>query len=124
MSYYYSNQADRALAQFAQSLAIDPKHTKTLLNVGVVRAFGKQDLTGAAKAWQQVVDLAPDSAEGRAARRMIETCGRRTPTRRPARAPRRRVRKARRMIRWILNLIVVLLLIGWCCGSCSGSSRG
>jgi cytochrome c-type biogenesis protein CcmH/NrfG len=72
VSYYYANQADRALAQFDRSLAIDPRHTKTMLNIGVVRAFGKQDLAGAAKIWQQVVDLAPESAEGRAARRMIE----------------------------------------------------
>ena len=47
VSYYYSNQVDRALAQFARSLEIDPKHTKTWLNLGIVRAFGKQDLTGA-----------------------------------------------------------------------------
>ena len=54
------NQPDRALAQFDRSLAIDPRHTKTLLNVGIVRAFGKQDLEGAAEAWQQVVEVAPD----------------------------------------------------------------
>jgi tetratricopeptide (TPR) repeat protein len=72
VSYYYANQADRALAQFEHSLQIAPKHTKTMLNIGVVRAFGKQDLNGAASIWQQVVDLAPESAEGRAAKRMIE----------------------------------------------------
>ena len=32
-----------------------------MLNIGIVRAFGKQDLAGAAEAWQQVVDIAPDS---------------------------------------------------------------
>ena len=47
VAYYYTNQPDRALAQFDQSLTIDPKHIKTLLNVGIVRAFGKQDLAGA-----------------------------------------------------------------------------
>jgi TPR repeat len=72
VSYYYSNQADRALAQFERSLQIAPKHTKTMLNIGVVRAFGKQDLAGAASIWQQVVAIAPESAEGRAAKRMIE----------------------------------------------------
>jgi tetratricopeptide (TPR) repeat protein len=72
VSYYYANQADRALAQFERSLQIEPKHTKTMLNIGVVRAFGKQDLTGAASIWQQVVDIAPESNEGRAAKRMIE----------------------------------------------------
>lgn len=72
IAYYYTNQPDRALAQFERSLAIDPKHSKTLLNVGVVRAFGKQDLEGAAKAWQRVLDLAPDSPEARAARQALE----------------------------------------------------
>jgi hypothetical protein len=72
VSYWYANQADRALAQFDRSLKIEPKHTKTMLNIGVVRAFGKQDLTGATQIWQQVVDLSPDSTEGRAAKRMIE----------------------------------------------------
>lgn len=72
VAYYYTNQPDRALAQFDKSLAIDPKHTKTLLNVGIVRAFGKQDLPGAAKAWQQVVDLSPDSPEGQAAKKGLD----------------------------------------------------
>jgi tetratricopeptide (TPR) repeat protein len=72
IAYYYTNQPDRALEQFERSLTLDPKHSKTLLNVGVVRAFGKQDLPGAAKAWQRLVDLAPDSPEARAARQALE----------------------------------------------------
>jgi cytochrome c-type biogenesis protein CcmH/NrfG len=72
VAYYYTNQPDRALAQFDRSLAIDPSHIKTLLNVGIVRAFGKQDLAGAGKAWQQVVDLAPNSPEGQAAQKGLE----------------------------------------------------
>ena len=72
VSYYYMNQPDKALAQFDKSLQIDPKHVKTLLNVGIVRAFGKQDLAGAGKAWQQVVDLAPGSPEGMAAKKGLE----------------------------------------------------
>lgn len=72
VAYYYTNQPDRALAQFDQSLRVDPKHVKTLLNVGIVRAFGKQDFGGAAKAWQQVVEIAPDSPEGQAARKGLD----------------------------------------------------
>ena len=72
VAYYYTNQPDRALKQFDHSLKVDPKHIKTLLNVGIVRAFGKQDLPGAAKAWQQVVDLSPDSPEGQAAKKGLE----------------------------------------------------
>lgn len=72
VAYYYTNQPDRALAQFDQSLKTDPKHIKTLLNVGIVRAFGKQDFAGAGQAWQQVVDLAPNSPEGQAAKKGLE----------------------------------------------------
>jgi len=72
VAYYYTNQPDKALAQFDRSLSIDPKHVKTLLNVGIVRAFGKQDFGGAARAWQQVVDLSPNSPEGQAAKKGLE----------------------------------------------------
>ena len=70
--YYYTNQPDKALAQFEQSLKLDPKHAKTLLNVGIVRAFGKQDLDGAAKVWQQVIDIAPNSEEARMATQALQ----------------------------------------------------
>jgi len=72
VSYYYSGQTDRALEQFEVSLKLNPKHTKTMLNQGIVLAFGRQDLAGAQVAWQQVVDLAPDSPEGQAASRALE----------------------------------------------------
>jgi tetratricopeptide (TPR) repeat protein len=73
VAYYYTNQPDRALAQFDHSLKVDPKHIKTLLNVGIVRAFGKQDLPGAEEAWQQVVKIAPEGPEGQAAKRALES---------------------------------------------------
>jgi tetratricopeptide (TPR) repeat protein len=72
VSYYYTNRTDEALAQFERSLTIDPEHTKTLLNKGIVLAFGKQDLAAAAEEWKKVVTLAPDSPEGQAARRALE----------------------------------------------------
>ncbi len=72
VSYYYTNRTDEALKQFERSLQIDPKHTKTLLNKGIVLAFGRQDLAAAAEEWKKVVTLAPDSPEGQAARRALE----------------------------------------------------
>ena len=73
IAYYYMNQPDRALAQFDKSLAIDPRHAKTLLNVGIVRAFGKQDLKGATEAWQKVIEVAPaGSDEARAAQQALD----------------------------------------------------
>jgi tetratricopeptide (TPR) repeat protein len=73
VSYYYSNQPDKALSQFDRSLKLDPKHAKTLLNVGIVKAFGKQDLDGAEAAWKQVMAIAPDSPEGQAAKRALDS---------------------------------------------------
>jgi tetratricopeptide (TPR) repeat protein len=71
--YYYSNQPDKALEQFERSLKIDSKHAKTLLNVGIVKAFGKQDIDGALQAWREVIALAPDGPEGQAAKRALES---------------------------------------------------
>jgi tetratricopeptide (TPR) repeat protein len=71
--YYYTNQPDKALEQFEHSLKLDPNHAKTLLNVGIVRAFGKQDLEGAVQAWQQVMKLSPDGPEGQAAKRALDS---------------------------------------------------
>jgi tetratricopeptide (TPR) repeat protein len=71
VSYYYNNQSDLALAQLEKSLSLNPSHTKTLLNLGVVRAFGKQDLKGATDAWQRLVEIAPESPEGQAAKQAL-----------------------------------------------------
>jgi tetratricopeptide (TPR) repeat protein len=71
--YYYTNQPDKALARFDASLKLNPKHVKTLLNLGIVQAFGKQDLAGATKAWEQVIAIDPNGPEGQAAKRALET---------------------------------------------------
>jgi tetratricopeptide (TPR) repeat protein len=73
VSYYYTNQPDKAIEQLNRSLEIDPRHVKTLLNLGIVKAFAKQDLQGASDAWQQVLQLSPDSPEGQAAKRALDT---------------------------------------------------
>jgi len=70
--FYYTEQADRAITQMSVSLSIDPKHTKTWLNLGVVKAFGKQDLAGAAAAWDEVIKLAPGSEEAQSAQRALD----------------------------------------------------
>ncbi len=72
VAYHYLQQNDRALEQFDYSLTIDPAHTKTLLNQGLVRAFGKQDLKGAATSWQKLIEIAPNSEEARLARQALD----------------------------------------------------
>ena len=71
VGYYYTDQPDRAIAQFEHSLEIDPEHTKTMLNMGIVKAFGQQDLEGAATVWRRLIEVTPDSPEGRAAQQAL-----------------------------------------------------
>jgi tetratricopeptide (TPR) repeat protein len=73
VSYYLTNQADRALAQFDYSLAIDSAHAKTLFNQGIVRAWGKEDLAGAARSWERLIEVAPASPEAERARTALQT---------------------------------------------------
>jgi cytochrome c-type biogenesis protein CcmH/NrfG len=73
VAYYSLNQIDRALSQFDFSLSIDPAHAKTLFNVGIVSAFGKQDLDAAIKAWERLIAVAPNSEEAARARSAIDT---------------------------------------------------
>lgn len=70
--YYYTNQVDRALSQLDYSLKINPRHAKTLLNQGIVLAFGKQDLQGAAASWEKVVAAAPGTPEAQRAQQMLD----------------------------------------------------
>ena len=70
--YYYSNDPDRALQQFDASLRVNPKHTKTLLNQGIVMAFGKQDRKGAAAAWEKLIGIEPTSPEAETARKALQ----------------------------------------------------
>jgi len=72
VSYYYMNQPDRALQQFEESLKADPAHAKTMLNQGIVLAFGKQDLKGAVASWEKLIQVAPTSAEADAARKALQ----------------------------------------------------
>ena len=70
--YHYTKQPDKALAQLETSLKINPTDVRALLNQGVVRAFGKNDLNGAAESWQKVIAIAPSSPEARSAQQGLE----------------------------------------------------
>lgn len=72
VAYFYQGSVDRALAQFDRSLEIDPAHAATLLNIGIVRAVGKEDLAGAIEVWEELQRLAPDTLEAFTAADAIE----------------------------------------------------
>jgi tetratricopeptide (TPR) repeat protein len=72
LSLFYTNDIDRALKQIDSALAVDPRHLKALLSQGFIRAFGKQDLPGAMKSWEQVIAVDPSSVEAGEARRQLD----------------------------------------------------
>lgn len=70
--YFYQGQMDRALAQIDRALAVEPNHVKALLNQGIIRWRGKQDVVGAAESWERVIELAPTSEEATFARQGLD----------------------------------------------------
>jgi Flp pilus assembly protein TadD len=72
VSYYNLNQPDRAIQQFEYSLNVDPRHTKSMLNMGIVQAFGKQDLKAAVASWDKLIAMAPGSADAQAAKKALD----------------------------------------------------
>ena len=59
-AYWYTGDAEKALAAMGTSLKYRPGHPQTLLNLGWVRWQGKQDPKGAIKAWQELLKANPD----------------------------------------------------------------
>jgi cytochrome c-type biogenesis protein CcmH/NrfG len=57
---YYTGDVDGALAQLNQSLAYDPKHAGTLMNIGIIKWRGKKDVDGAVAAWEKLLQYHPD----------------------------------------------------------------
>jgi tetratricopeptide (TPR) repeat protein len=68
---WYSGRADEALTQYEKSLAIDAAHAQTLFNVGVVRADGKRDYTGAIAAWETLLKKNPAYSDSAKVRTLI-----------------------------------------------------
>ncbi len=59
-AYWYTGNAEKALAAMEISLKYRPGHPQTLFNLGWVRWQGKRDPKGAIEAWQQLLKANPD----------------------------------------------------------------
>jgi len=57
---YYTGDVDGALAELNKSLTYDPKHPGTLMNIGIIKWQGKNDVNGAIAAWQTLLKLNPN----------------------------------------------------------------
>jgi Tfp pilus assembly protein PilF len=68
---YYTGDVDGALAQLDKSLAYDPKHAGTLMNIGIIRWRGKNDVDGAVAAWEKLLQYHPDFPQKELVQHMI-----------------------------------------------------
>ncbi len=59
-SYFYTGDADAALAEFDRTLKANPTFENALLNVGIVKFNGKMDARGAIAAWEQLLKQNPN----------------------------------------------------------------
>jgi cytochrome c-type biogenesis protein CcmH/NrfG len=59
-AYWYSGNADQAIAAMETALKYGPGHPQTLFNLGWVRWQGKGDPKGAVEAWQRLLKANPD----------------------------------------------------------------
>lgn len=59
-AYWYTGNADKALAEMETSLKYNPGHPQTLFNLGWVKWQGKADAKGAVAAWQKLLKANPD----------------------------------------------------------------
>ncbi len=57
---YYTGDVDGAIAQLEKSLTYDPKHAGTLMNLGIIKWKGKDDVNGAIAAWQTLLKADPN----------------------------------------------------------------
>jgi len=79
---YYLGDVDGALAQLNKSLSYDPKHAGTLMNIGIIKWKGKNDVNGAVAAWEKLLKLNPDFENKEAVQHLIEQAkqGNKAPT--------------------------------------------
>jgi cytochrome c-type biogenesis protein CcmH/NrfG len=59
-AYWYTGNADKAVAEMETSLKYKPGHPQTLFNLGWVKWQGKADAKGAVAAWQKLLKANPD----------------------------------------------------------------
>jgi len=57
---YYLGDVDGALAELNKALTYDPKFPGTLMNIGIIKWQGKNDVNGAIAAWQTLLKLNPN----------------------------------------------------------------
>lgn len=73
--YYQLGEIGLALKQVDYSLSLEPSNTKALFNKGLFLAYGMNDWPAARNLFRQVISIAPQSAEGVQARKVLDAAG-------------------------------------------------
>jgi Tfp pilus assembly protein PilF len=68
---YYTGDVDGALVQLNKSLAYDPEHAGTLMNIGIIKWRGKNDVEGAVAAWEKLLQYHPEFPQKELVQHMI-----------------------------------------------------
>lgn len=69
---YYTGDVDGALVQLNKALTYNPKHAGALMNIGIIKWQGKNDVPGAIAAWEKLLKLNPDFAQKDAVMHLID----------------------------------------------------
>lgn len=74
-AFWYTGDAQKALAEYEKSLKVDPKHPQTLFNVGLVKWQGLGDTAGAITAWKTLLRLNPQFPQRAQVENLIQQAG-------------------------------------------------
>ncbi len=61
-AYWYTGNADAAIAEFNKALSYEPNNPNTLFNLGLVKWKGKSDSAGAIADWEKLLAANPNYA--------------------------------------------------------------
>ena len=62
-AYWYTGDAKKAIAEYDKSLAVDPHHSATMMNMGIVKLNGLNDAKGAIAIWDKLLKENPQFAD-------------------------------------------------------------
>jgi cytochrome c-type biogenesis protein CcmH/NrfG len=68
---YYTGDVDGAIAELEKTLTYDPKFKGALLNMGIIKWKGKNDVPGAVASWQKLLKADPDPQQREYVKRLI-----------------------------------------------------
>jgi cytochrome c-type biogenesis protein CcmH/NrfG len=69
--YRQLQQYDKAVANFQKAIRLDPKHVQSWYNLGIVYAQDLKQPDQAIKAWNKLIEVAPDSSQAAQVRQII-----------------------------------------------------